>query len=250
MSRTDLLNEDRAFPETRWTRVLAARSDPGTEDEAHAALRYLCEVYWRPVYGFARRLGRSHEDSEDLVQGFFAHLLENRLFERADPLRGRFRSFLLASFRHFINQDHRDAHRLKRGGSMVLLSFDESLGPEFHAAEAAGSESPDHYFDRVWAATVMKNTLERLEAEYQQKQQEEVFRSLSPFLAAEEGDTSITACAERLGLSPGAARIALFRLRQRFRTLLESEVKDTMDSDTSVEEELRYLAQVSGRRTS
>lgn len=227
------------FATTHWSVVLAA----GAHDspQATAALESLCRAYWYPLYAWLRRRGHTTHDAQDLVQSFLASLLQRRSFSTAAQDKGRFRSFLLAALNHFLADEWDKARALKRGGGQTLLSLDEAQADARYRAEPTASASPDQLFDKRWALTLLEQALARLREEHSASPRQ--FELLQPFLTdVPDGGASQRVAAE-LGLSPGAARVAVHRLRQRYRELVRAEVANTVGALAEVEDELGYLLQ-------
>jgi RNA polymerase sigma-70 factor (ECF subfamily) len=236
-----MLRVDR-FNTTRWTLIMAARrNDAG----AREALSDLCRAYWQPVYAYVRRHGHSPEVTADLTQSFFLHLLEHRSFERADPARGRFRSFLLASARNFLVNARDRELTLRRGGDKPHEPIDyEKAERSLGFAVSDPESSPDAVFERQWALQLMARAIERVGREYAARGQQTQFDRLRPFLTF-DGDTGdVSAPDER---SNAAMRQALHRLRKRFGEALRAEIADTVGNDTDVDEELTHLLHVVSR---
>lgn len=232
------------FPETRWSKVLAVRASDSAGEEATTALNELCRLYWYPVYAFARRSGHSAHDAEDLTQSFFERVLSREMFAKADPEKGRLRSFLLGAFKNFASEYQRDANRLKRGGGKSLLPLDEVNAEELFLAEENNAFNPELQFDRTWGQLLLRQVLIALEREYERRGQRAVFERLHGCLtsAGELGDVATHARA--LGMTAGAVRVAVHRLRERYRRVLEMEVRQTVASHSDAEDEIRYLAKV------
>lgn len=210
---------------------MAARV-PGVE--AERAMEELCQRYWPALQRFARHLGCSSQDADDMAQGFFLKIIEKELFNRADPLRGKFRTFLITAFRRHIQDVWSGMAAAKRGGDAEVVCFE--------AAPEQGDGHPgDVLFDREWAQRVMELSLERLRARYAKDGQQEVFEMLRPHLTGDLPDGGIAELARRLGLSAGAAKVALHRIRKRFAEELRLEVAETLSEDDTIEDELRYL---------
>lgn len=231
-----------AFAATRWTLVLAAR---GESSEARAALSELCAAYWEPVFRFLRREGRPEDAARELTQEFFARLLAGRGVAGATPERGRFRSFLLGALKHFL-ADLRDRGRAaKRGGEVLVESLsiptDTSPGLDIAAPMAA---LPDAEFDRQWAYAVMARALAAAEGEYAAAGRAEQFVALKPWLVGDTAALSQAEAAGRLRLTEGAVKVAIHRLRKRFREVVRAEVIQTVPAAADVDEELRYLVDV------
>lgn len=227
------------FATTHWSAILAA-GDPSAVG-ADQALEDLCRTYWRPLYAYARRAGQSSADAQDLTQAFFARLLAGNLFAHADPARGRFRSFLLTSFKNFLTNEWEKSRTRKRGGRAIIqpLAFDTA---ETSCGEpAAPGESPDKAYDRQWALALLEAVLGRLRQEYADCGRGELFDGLKEGLSGGRGERSYHELAVAIGLSEGAVKVAAHRLRHRYRELLRAEIARTLPSATEVEEELRHL---------
>lgn len=228
-----------SFAPTRWSVVVAA----GGPDTAgtRAALETLCEAYWYPLYAWARRRGHAAADAEDRVQGFFAELLEKRWVEAADPARGRFRAFLLTAFRRHVGRVRaRDAAR-KRGGDRTKLSLDFAAGERRYALEPFHEATAERVFERRWALTVLARVLGDLRREAEEEGRGEAFRLLSGFLPGGTEERSYRQVGEALGTSEGAVKIAVHRLRRRYRDRLRAEVAETVADPADVDAELRSL---------
>lgn len=227
------------FSATRWSLVAAAA---GPAPARQQALESLCRAYWRPVFLFARRLGLSEPDAEDAVQGFFADLLEKEALGRVEtgPERGKFRSWLLAGLKHWLSHSREKAAAQKRGGGTVQVALD-AMDPALREAAALSAElEPDRAYDRAWARGLLDRARDRLQQEYAQSGKEALFLSLRPMLAGEKG-SRYAALAESLGMSEGALKVAVHRLRDRYRTALREEVADTVGAEADVDAELREL---------
>lgn len=230
------------FDATRWSLVLAAG---GTQagSGAHRALGELCQAYWYPLYAYARRHGHGVPQAEDAVQGFFAHLLEERkLFHSADPERGRFRAFLLGSFKNWLASDWARSQAEKRGGGVAVIELDALTAEERYRLEPADpAVAPERDYDRRWALALLSQTLDALAAEYAAAGKSELFEALRPLLTAGDGALPQAEIARRLGISEVNVKVSLHRLRQRWRERLRQEVAQTVASDTDVKDECRYL---------
>ena len=227
------------FTSTHWSVVLAAgdSASPG----AQAALEHLCRVYWFPLYAFVRRLGHGPQDAQDLTQGFFAYLLERRLVARAKPQAGRFRSYLLASLKHFLAHEHERATALKRGGGALVLSFDQFDPEERYALEPADTATPDLIFDRRWALQQIENALSRLRAEYVSSGRGPIFDLLKDYVWGDKNALTLGEIATQLDLTEEAVKKSVQRLRQRFRDSLRVEVAQTVATPDQIDDELRHL---------
>ncbi|MBL9133809.1 MAG: sigma-70 family RNA polymerase sigma factor [Verrucomicrobiaceae bacterium] len=220
-----------SFHDTRWTLVSRSR---GSDTQAAAALSELCEAYYAPVVAFLKRDGREEDVARELAHDFFAKLLAGGALESADPQRGRFRSYLLGALKHFAG-DQRDKVRAeKRGGGVEHAEMDANM------ADTA-AEAPDAEFDRQWALTVLARSLVRLETEMRVEGKTAHFDALKPWLTVEADSTPQAAAAEKLGLSVEAVKVAIHRLRKRFREAVKAEIAQTVSDSADVREELDAL---------
>jgi RNA polymerase sigma-70 factor (ECF subfamily) len=232
------------FPTTRWTLVVAA-GDPHRK-EARSALVYLCENYWYPLYAYLRRRGYLADEAQDLTQDFFVRVLEGRYLDRADPEKGRFRSFILTSLKFFVADEADRQRALKRGGGTVVpLEF--SSGEERYQREPAHDETPERIFERRWALTVLDRVVEKLRNEFVHHGHLEHFERLKVFLLG-QSDAPYAALAREMNTSEGALKVAIHRLRKRYRELFRREIADTVADPAEVESELRFLAAVLTRK--
>ena len=232
------------FPETRWTMVLALRNG-GDTTIAHRALEELCRMYWPPLYGYARRLGNNTQDAEDLTQGFIEHVLTSNMLSTADEAVGKLRSFLRKSFSNYIRNNHRSATAQSRGGNAVSVPLDSLRPVELEVEQnAVDNDTPDALFDRLCALSLIEASFAQLEAENNTPKKKEVFAAFRPFLDPQNSDKEPQeSLAQTLGISLSNVRTTLFRLRQRFRELLRSLVRDTLNNPTEqdITEELRSM---------
>lgn len=226
-----------AFHTTRWSLVQAA----GQADEpaARAALAELCRSYWYPLYAFARRKGAAHEQAEDVVQGFFARLIERRDLAQVAREKGRFRSFLLAALQHHLANERDRARAAVRGGGAVALAVDLSAADERFAREPARARTPEQEFERAWALEVLHASAARLASEYRASGRGALFDALKGEL--EGAGAPHAEVAARLGLSSGAVKVAAHRLRERFGEALRALVAETVSSPAAIEGELGAL---------
>jgi len=231
-----------AFPVTHWSVVLAAGQS--TEDQASAALEQLCQTYWYPLYAYIRRRGHSLEDAQDLTQSYLLQLLERKSFARANPHRGRFRSYLLAGLNYFLVDEHARATAQKRGGGQPVLSFDAQTAADRYQMEAADDRSPDRLFDRCWAVTMLDQVLARLEQEYREADKAALFRRLQDFLVPGTNDETYNDAAADLNMTSEAVKKAVHRLRHRYYELFREEIAQTVADPTEGEDELRHLCAV------
>ena len=232
------------FPTTRWTLVVAA-GDPQPK-EARSALVFLCESYWYPLYAYLRRRGYPADQAQDLTQEFFVRVLEGRYLDRADPDRGRFRSFLLSSLKFFV-ADEEDRNRAQKRGAGAVVPLEFSSGEERYQREPAHDETPERIFERRWALSVLDRVVERLRSEFVQHGRPEHFERLKVFLLG-QSDAPYAALAREINTSEGALKVAIHRLRKRYRELFRQEIADTVVDPADVESELRHLASVLTRK--
>jgi DNA-directed RNA polymerase specialized sigma24 family protein len=227
------------FQTTHWSVVLRAGEPHAAE--SREALTRLCELYWRPVHAYIRRRVATDDEARDLTQAFFTLFLEKHYVRDADPARGRFRAFMLASVKHFLSNDRDRAHALKRGGwtPIVSLEFETAEGSLRH--EPATQVTPERLYEHRWAWAMVSRVLERLETEQAQAGHSETFGRLRPFLSGDEPGMPYAELASLLDTSPVAIRVAVHRLRRRFRALLLEEVARTVADPADIEPEVRYL---------
>jgi RNA polymerase sigma-70 factor (ECF subfamily) len=227
------------FSTTRWSVVLAAGQ--AVSPESAAALEKLCRAYWQPIYVFARRRGRNDADAKDLTQQFFARLLERQDFAGLDPSRGKFRTFLLTAFTHFLANDYDRATALKRGGGKMILSLDELSFEELDWVAATDHSSPATVFDLRWAQAILQAALQQLKLEMAGAGKECQFEELKPFLTVNADAGEYAAAAQRLNVEAGSVPVLVHRLRQRYRELVRAEVTQTVRSPAELDEEMRHL---------
>jgi RNA polymerase sigma-70 factor (ECF subfamily) len=230
------------FPPTRWSLVGQAGADQ--TQVAAAALEILCRAYWYPLYAFLRRSGQSPHDAQDWVQAFFEYLLEHRLVGKARPEKGRFRSFLLATMKHFISSEQRRLAAQKRGGGRVLISLDEASSEQRYACEPADAHTPETLYELSWARTVLARAAASLEQEHATAGKLAVFKRLQPYLQNGRSGPSYAETATALGKSEDAIKSGVLRLRQRFQQLLRAQIAETVSSANEVDDELQHLRQV------
>jgi RNA polymerase sigma-70 factor (ECF subfamily) len=227
------------FPTTRWSLIVASRQRPTTQ--ARDALAHLCASYWYPLYVFVRRRSARIEDAQDLTQSFFACLLEKEYLKDFERERGRFRAFLLAAFRHFIANERDRERTQKRGGGKVPISLDMQEAERRYLLDPGHDVTPEKLYERRWAMTLLDRALERLRQESRHLSQ---FDQLKVFLTGEPAGVSYSAMAAELGMSEGALKVAVHRLRRKFREVLRAEIADTVASPEEVKEEMQYLLSV------
>jgi RNA polymerase sigma factor (sigma-70 family) len=232
------------FPTTRWTLVVAA-GDPQRKD-SRSALVSLCENYWYPLYAYLRRRGHAPDQAQDLTQEFFMRVLEGRYLDRADPEKGRFRSFILTSLKFFA-ADEQDRQRAQKRGGGAVMSFEFSSGEERYQREPGHDETPDRIFERRWALSVLERVMERLRDEFVQRGRPENFERMKVLLLG-QSEASYADLAREMNSSEGALKVAIHRLRKRYRELFRQEIADTVADPAEIESELRYLAAVLTRK--
>jgi len=228
-----------AFSTTHWSVVLAAgRGDsPGAAD----ALERLCEVYWYPLYVFVRRQGHAPHDAQDLTQEFFARLLERKYLRLADRKRGRFRTFLLTSLKHFLINEWNKANRQKRGGGRLLISLDAEETETRFRAEPADNWSPDKAFERQWAMVLLDRVLDQLQREFVAAGRGAVFEELKACLTGADNENTYAEIGRRLGMTESNLKVTAHRLKQRYRELLRQEIALTVDGPEAIDQEMRDL---------
>lgn len=227
-----------AFVTTHWSVVLAAGGSD--REKAHEALEQLCGAYWYPLYAFARRQGYDAAASEDLTQEFFSRLLERNDAAEVSPERGRFRSYLLASFKHLLANEYHRQKAEKRGGMAKLVSL-ESEDPETrYKLEPADPATPETLFERRWALTVLERAVARIREEYAVSEKADLFEELKEFLSNRKS-LPHAAIAAKYGISAGAVGVAIHRLRKRYAEVLREEISHTVGSPEDIDDEIRHL---------
>lgn len=227
-----------AFTTTHWSVVLEAQ---GESPEAQEALEKLCRVYWRPIYGFVRREGARPEEAKDLTQGFFALILRRKDFQSVRQEKGRLRSFLLASLKHFMANERRDATAIKRGGGQTLIPLDGIASDDSDEFYRSDTLSADLLYDRRWAFTVLDRVFARLREESQRSANAPLLERLNTLLSDEPERPSQAEIGREFGMTENAVKQAFHRLRQRYRQLLREEVAQTVATPAEIEDELRHL---------
>jgi RNA polymerase sigma-70 factor (ECF subfamily) len=227
------------FATTHWSVVLMAGDSVSAE--AQQALEYLCRAYWYPLYAYVRRQGHSPEDAQDLTQEFFARLLERQSVRLADPQRGRFRTFLLSSLKNFLVNEWEKAGAIKRGGGHAIVAINDEDAELRYVAEAVDGLTPDRIYEKRWAATLLEKVFGRIREKYAADGKERLFEALKPYVLGETLVDGYDEMGARLGVSAGALRVAMHRLRETYREVLRDEVARTVASPTDVDEELRQL---------
>ncbi|MCL4818864.1 MAG: sigma-70 family RNA polymerase sigma factor [Vicinamibacteria bacterium] len=234
------------FATTQWSLVLAAgeRASPA----GHEALQRLCTIYWRPVYAFVRRRGYSREQAEDVTQGFFARLIEKGDLRRADRNRGRFRSFLLSACQHYLSNERERASARKRGGGLHFASIDAPEAEERSGRALACAETPEIAFERQWVLTLLARVLDDLRDEYEATGRAAQFDRLKGFLTSVDDAGTHAQAARDLGVTPGAVKVAVHRLRKRYRESLHAAVAATVACEDDVADEIAYCLRVLAAR--
>jgi RNA polymerase sigma-70 factor (ECF subfamily) len=238
-ARLDAGGSPGRFRTTRWSLVLAARDR--TSPEARLALQELCEAYWYPLYAFIRRQGHPAEEAQDLTQEFFVRLLEKDFLALVDQSRGKFRSFLMTACKHFLANERDRAQALKRGGRREFLSINAQAGESRYVTEPMHDLTAERLFERRWALMLLHHVLGRLRDELQQAGKGEQFERLKVFLTGEKPAEHYAQVAQALAASPGAVRVAVHRMRRRYRELLREEIARTVNDPDQVEAEIRDL---------
>ncbi|MBL7223694.1 MAG: sigma-70 family RNA polymerase sigma factor [Candidatus Brocadiae bacterium] len=227
------------FATTHWSIVVAARGERTTA--ARQALATLCEAYWYPLYAYVRRRGYAAADAQDLTQAFFAALLEKQYLRTADRERGRLRSFLLTALKRFVSKQWARAHTLKRGGAHSPVPLDPRSGETRYALEPSHDWTPERLYERRWALTLLEQVMARLRRKYADDGKAELFDHLKAFLTGQSGAPSYRQVACDLDTTEGAVKVAVHRLRRRYRELLRSEIAHTVADPQDAEDELRLL---------
>ena len=241
------------FASTHWSVIAAAAQSDADSETSRAALAQLCQLYWPPLYTYVRARGYPRHDAQDLTQGFFAYLIEHKIYTRTDRAKGKFRSFLLASFKNYLSDARDREQALKRGGGrQFFVSLDEAkaeaaeaLFISSHGTPADSDMAEDRLFERAWAETLVATVLERVAASYKADGKENLFRELQTFLTM--GAAPLPTYAElaaRLGAAESTLRSHVTRLRARYREVLREEVRRTVSSEAEVDGELRELLRV------
>lgn len=233
------VKSDSAFPATRWSLIINTRD--GQDDDRKNALAQLCEAYWLPAYAFVRRTGKSAEDAKDLTQGFFLDFLTRDTFSKADPQLGRMRSFLLNALKCYLAKSHAAATTLKRGNGELSISIESTEAEGLYLAATTDYLTPDLIFERRWASALFQRSFLRLRNHFAQLDKTEIFHHIKDFLAKDSEGSSYAEAARHLGLSEGNIGVTVFRMRQRFRKILEEEIRDTLVDENDFDDELRHI---------
>lgn len=238
-SQPDSASKGLNFATTQWSLVISAATSD--RDTARSALEHLCRAYWMPLYVYIRRRVADANDAQDLTQAYFQRLLEKGDLADADPSRGRFRSFLLSSLRHFLANEWDRKNAVKRGGGQRILSLDFAAGEVLYDQALTAACDPERLFERQWAHTVLNRVMQRLEREQERAGKSQQFFALQRFLAGRVAGAPIAAVAAELEMTESAARMAVSRLRGRYAELLRNEIAETVASEETIDEEIRHL---------
>lgn len=230
------------FATTHWSLVISVGN--ANSDSSRSALEWLCRAYWMPLYAYVRRRVTDVHDAQDLTQAFFERLLEKDYLADADPSRGRFRAFLLTSFKHFLANEWDKRNAKKRGGGLHVLSLDFSAGDAWHASLSTSQLDAERIFERQWANTVLTRVMRHLEREQERAGNAEKFAALKGFIGGRSEGTNIAGTASGLAITESAARMAVSRLRDRYRELLRAEIAETVASSQEIDEEISHLFSV------
>jgi RNA polymerase sigma-70 factor (ECF subfamily) len=238
---TDLLPRQ-WFATTHWSVVLSAAdtSAPG----AQAALEELCRTYWYPLYAYVRRQGHSAEDAQDLTQEFFARFLAKKHFQLANRDRGRFRSFLLTTLKHFLINEWERSTAQKRGGSNPTVPVDTAIAEHLYSQDLSHGLTADRIYERNWALAMLKGVRDRLQRDYADAGRAERFAQLEQFLPGQQSDVTYAEAAQRLNLPEGTVKSEVSRLKKRYGELLRTEIAHTVSSPDEINDELRHLITV------
>lgn len=235
----------RQFATTHWSVVLAARD--GSPEQAAQAWERLCTSYWYPLYAYLRRTGHSPHDAQDFTQSFLARMIERRDLASVVRERGKFRSFLLGSLKHFLSDEWKRASAQKRGSGQRLISIDEEAAESKYRIEPADNATPDLEFDRQWGFTVLERALERLRKVYEERERGELFAALQPSLGGGGPAMRYGAIATVLGVSENSVKVAAHRLRKEFGEILRDEIAQTVSDEREIDDEIRQLIALTNR---
>jgi len=227
------------FATTHWSVVLTAAKSSSPQHKQ--ALETLCQSYWFPLYAYLRRRGYDTHQAEDFTQAFFAHILEKKDLETADPKCGKFRSFLLVRLKYFLSDQRDRAQAKKRGGGLKALSLNFENAEGQYTLEPAIQLSPEKLFEKSWAITVLERTMNRLEAEMAEKNKQKLFDYLKVYLTTDKDVIPYQDMAAQLEISEGSVRVAVHRLRRLYRKLLREEIAQTVGDESQIDEEIDCL---------
>jgi len=236
---------DERFAETAWSVVLAAGAE--TPARAREGMAQLCRIYWRPIYAYLRRIGYRREEAEDLTQSFFQHLLENDTLRRASREKGLFRSFLLGALKVCLSDEQARRRTLKRGGEAHFISTDELRAEELHHLRAFHEAAPDEVLDARWASMILERALTKVSGEFSAEGKAETFEALAPFLSGDKAGISYEQAAETTGVSLGAIKTHIHRLRRQFAAAVRHEIMQTVSAPHGVDDERRHFRDLFAR---
>jgi RNA polymerase sigma factor (sigma-70 family) len=239
---SDKTPRDGQFVATHWSVVMMAGQSH--LPQAADALERLCRAYWYPLYAYVRRQGKSPEDAEDLTQQFFSRLLEKDYLTRADPERGKFRTFLVRSLNNFLINEWKRTGRLKRGGDVIFLSLNAEEAEERYAEEPVHDSNPANAYERLWAVALIEQVFSVLRREYAAAGKGHLFEALKGFIWGDVEPTSYVELGRSLNLTEGTVKVAVHRLRKRFREVVRAEIAHTVARPEDIDEELRHLIAV------
>jgi RNA polymerase sigma-70 factor (ECF subfamily) len=228
------------FVTTRWSVVQEAK---GSTPQSHEALEYICQTYWFPLYAYVRRRGHAPEDAEDLTQEFFRQLLEHRWINDVDRRKGKLRAFLITALKRFLSKERRRKSAKKRGGGQRMLSLDSRIAEGRYASSDTPDLEAEALYDRQWALTLLDLTVQRLENEYADAGKAELFAAMKDGLVMTHQSIDYPSLAAELDMKEGAARVAVHRMRKRFRELYREEVAQTLPAGADLDDELRHLSE-------
>jgi len=235
-----------AFEDTRWSLVIRAGAQG---DGAREALSALCQVYWPPLYSFLRLRGYSKEDASDVLQGFFLALIEKDFVSKARPEIGRFRTFILTALTRYAANEHAKQTAIKRGGRVTFVRIDGEEAEDLHQRIPSRSRTPEEVYERQWALAILQQGMNKLEQYYQRSGKHALFCELRSVLASTADSLDYQALCGRLSMTEGALRVAVHRLKQRYREALTSVIQETVASPDDAADELQYLIEVLARPT-
>jgi RNA polymerase sigma-70 factor (ECF subfamily) len=227
------------FATTHWSVVRAAAAPDATD--CTKALETLCQTYWLPLYAYLRRQGHNSDSAEEYTQAFFAQLLDKKGLRMADPKKGKFRSFLLTALKHFLANQRKRARARKRGGGRKIFPLNFEYAESQFATEPADHLSPEKLFERAWALTVLDRTMKRLREQSTTAGKQDLFDSLKIYLTTDKGAVPYKQVAQKLRMSEPAVRVAVHRLKKRYRDILRSEIADTVTTENQIDQEIRDL---------
>ena len=235
----------REFRTTHWSQVLAAGHEPGLG--GRVAMEALCRDYWYPLYAYLRRTGHTPHDAQDFTQGFLASLIEKRKLTGVDPGRGKFRSFLLGTLKHYLSDERKKARAQRRGGDQHHVSIDADIAEARYRVELVDEATPEMLFERQWGLLVLERVIGRLQGKYEERGKARIFQALQPFLGGSAQPVTYSEIGAEMSMTEGAVKIAVHRLRQEFGHLLRDEIARTVADEAEIDGEIRQLIRVTSR---